>query len=187
MKLLLSFTLSFFAVLNLACAQSASSEKSHASAKKIEWMSIEEAEQAAQQEARPVLIDVYTDWCGWCKRMDAKTFQHPGIAAYVNENYYAVKLDGEERDSIQFRGDKFGYVARGRRGYHELPAQLLNGKLSYPTVVFLNKNLEVIQPVPGFQGPQDFEKIITYLAEKHYQDQPFDQYKKNYNLRLTSN
>lgn len=156
------------------------------SAQKINWLSIEEAQKKMEVEPRPVLIDVYTDWCGWCKRMDKVTFQHPGIAEYVNQFYYAVKMDGEEKDSLEFRGQKFGYVRQGRRGYHMLPASLLQGKLSYPTVVFLDKELNLIQPVPGYQDPQSFEKIITFFAEADYLKEDWQQYSKNYQLRLTA-
>lgn len=151
----------------------------------INWMSIEEAEAAAREEPRMVIIDVYTDWCGWCKRMDKNTFQNPGLAKFVNQHFYAVKLDGEEKDSLTFRGKTFGFVKQGRRGYNELPAALMNGRMSYPTIVYLDENLDVIQPVPGYQDPKSFEQIITYLAGGHYKTQPFDQYKKNYEVVIS--
>jgi thioredoxin-related protein len=151
----------------------------------INWLTIEEAEAAAKKEPRKVIIDVYTDWCGWCKRMDKTTFQNPKLAAYVNAHFYAVKLDGEEKDSLTFLGKKYGFVSQGRRGYNMLPATLMNGKMSYPTVVFLDEELKMIQPIPGYQAPESFEQIITFLANDAYKEQPFEQYKKNYELRLS--
>ena len=76
----------------------------------INWISIEEAEIANKKEPRKVFIDVYTDWCGWCKKMDASTFEDPQIIKYLNENYYCVKLDGEDKNtySQQGRHDWFG-------------------------------------------------------------------------------
>lgn len=176
MKMKYIFPLTFLYILSLSL--SAQSET-------INWMTIEEAEAAVKDEPRKVIIDVYTDWCGWCKRMDKNTFQNPGLAEYVNENFYAVKLDGEEKDSTSFRGQKFGFVKQGRRGYNQLPATLMNGRMSYPTIVYLDEELNVIQPVPGYQDPKSFEQIITYLAENHYKTQPFDQYKQNYEVQIS--
>lgn len=154
---------------------------------RINWLSIEELEAAQAEEPRKVFIDLYTDWCGWCKRMDKTTFEHPGIAAYINENYYAVKLNAETRDTLHFLGSDFAYVANGRKGYNELAVALTNGKLSYPTIVYMDENLKVIQPVPGYMDAKSFEQIITYLAGNHHQEQPFDQYKQNYQVVLSKN
>jgi len=149
---------------------------------KINWLSIEELEEAQAREPRKVFIDLYTSWCGWCHKMDKATFQHPGIVEYINANYYAVKLDAETKDTINFRGQQFVFVAQGRRGYNQLAAALANGQLSYPTIVYLDEDLNVIQPVPGYMDPKSFEQVITYLAGNHHLEQPFDQYKKNYQL-----
>lgn len=147
---------------------------------KINWLSMEELEAAQAKEPRKVFIDLYTDWCSWCHKMDKATFQHPGIVKYVNANFYAVKFNAESKDTIHYRGKDYVFVPQGRRGYHQLAAILANGQLSYPTIVYLNEDLEVIQPVPGYMDPRSFEQVITYLAGNHYLEQPFEQYKKNY-------
>lgn len=152
---------------------------------KINWINIEELEAAQAKEPRKVFIDMYTYWCGWCKRMDKNTFQHPGIVEYVNQHYYAVKFNAETKDTIHYRGQDYSFVGKGKRGYNQLAALMMNGKLSYPTIVYLDEELRLIQPVPGYMGPRDFEKILTYLGEDHYKEQPFEQYKKNYQLQYT--
>ena len=90
-------------------------------------MTWEEAVQKASTEASPkkLFIDVYTDWCGWCKKMDKDTFQNAEVAAYMSENFYMVKLDAEQKEPIEFKGKTYNFVATGRRGYHELAAALL--------------------------------------------------------------
>ncbi len=134
----------------------------------VNWLSFEEAVEKSKTEKKKVFIDVYTDWCGWCKVMDKNTFSQPVIAKYLNENFYAVKLNAEQREDIIFRDHTFKFVASGSRGYHELAASLLNNKLSYPTVVFLDENFNIIQPLPGYQKPDRFEMIVKFIGGDNF-------------------
>ena len=147
-------------------------------AQKVQWLSWEEAVRKASTEAQPkkMFIDVYTDWCGWCKKMDKDTFQNAEVAAYMTENFYMVKLDAEQKQPIEFRGKTYNFVPSGRRGYHELAAALLQGRLSYPTVVFLDEELKMLSPVPGYQKPDAFLKIARYFGENIYRDTSWEAY-----------
>ncbi len=147
---------------------------------KIEWLTFEEAVELNKTQPKKFFIDVYTDWCGWCKVMDKNTFSDPYIAQYISENYHAVKFNAEQRESVEFQGNTFKFVAQGRKGYHELAAALLNGKLSFPTVVFLDEQMRMIQPIPGYQKPENLAPILTYFAEDHHTKTSWDDFQKNY-------
>jgi thioredoxin-related protein len=146
----------------------------------VNWLTWEQALEKSKHQKRKLLIDVYTDWCGWCKRMDAATFNQPQIAKYINENYYAVKFNAETKEDIAYNGKTYKFVKNGRRGYHELAAEITRGKLSYPTIVFIDENLEVIQPIPGFRDAMEFEKIITYFARNEHKRTPWESYQRAY-------
>ena len=73
----------------------------------INWLTLEEADSLYKIQKRPIFIDVFTDWCGWCKRMDATTFKDPNIAAYLNTNFYSVKLNAETNETITFNGKTY--------------------------------------------------------------------------------
>ena len=148
------------------------------SAQKIQWMSFEDAVAMTKNEGntKKVFIDVYTDWCGWCKKMDKDTFQNPEVAAYMQENFYMVKFNAEGKEPIQFDGRTFNYVPSGRRGYHELAAALLQNRLSYPTVVFLDENMKMLSPVPGYQKVDPFLQIARYFGEDIYKEQDWKSY-----------
>jgi thioredoxin-related protein len=134
----------------------------------VKWMTFEEAVEKSKSEKRKIFIDVYTDWCGWCKVMDKNTFSEPKIAKILNEEFYPVKFDAEQRENVVFNGHTFKFVPSGNKGYHELAASLLNNKLSYPSVVFLDEDFKMIQPLAGYQRPEEFHKIIQFIGEDHY-------------------
>jgi len=143
---------------------------------KVKWYTWEEAVKAAKTEKRKIFVDVYTDWCGWCKRMDKNTFQHSSVAKYLNEEFYAVKLNAEQKGDILFKGHTFKYVKQGRRGYHQLAYELLNGRMSYPTVVILNEEYERILIAPGYQEAKDFKNILKYAADEAYKNKTWQQF-----------
>ena len=146
----------------------------------IEWLSFEEAIERNKTTPKKIFIDVYTDWCGWCKVMDKNTFSQPEIAAYMNENFYAVKLNAEQKEDITFNGSTFKFVAQGRRGYHELAAAILQGKMSYPTVVFMNENNQILQPIPGYQKPRQFDMIMRFFGESAFEKMSWEDFQKSY-------
>lgn len=152
----------------------------------IKWMTWEEAIAKNKIEPKKIFIDVYTDWCGWCKKMDKATFQQDDIARYMNEHYYSVKFDAEQKEDIYFKEKNYKYVSQGKRGYHELAAAMLRGKLSYPTVIFLDEEMNMIQPIPGFQNPSNFELIMTYFAEDHFKNTPWKKYTQTYKSAINA-
>ncbi len=146
----------------------------------IKWMTWEQMLEKSKTQPRKVVVDVYTDWCGWCKRMDATTFSDPCVAKYINETYYAVKFDAEQKQDIVFKEKTYKFVKNGMRGYHELAAEITRGQLSFPTIVFLDENIDVIQSIPGYRDVKDFETIATYFGRNEHMKTPWETYLKNY-------
>lgn len=152
----------------------------------VKWYSLEEASKLVQAEPRKVFVDIYTDWCGWCKRMDADTFHHSQIAEYLNENFYPVKLNGEQRADMNIYGTTFSYVrSKGGQGYHEAAAMLMKGQSGYPTVVFLNEKMQPIIVAPGYQSPIDMDKMMRFVNEGHLEAGiAFKTFERNFRSRI---
>ncbi|HEY8936725.1 MAG TPA: DUF255 domain-containing protein [Cyclobacteriaceae bacterium] len=146
----------------------------------VNWITFEQAVEKSKTEKRPIFIDVYTNWCGWCKVMDKSTFNDPQVAKLLNEKFYAVKFNAEQREDVTFQGTTFKYVASGQNGYHELAAALLNNKLSYPTVVFLDENFKMLQPLAGYRKAPEFHKIAQFIGEGYYKTIKWDTFQETY-------
>lgn len=144
----------------------------------VKWITWEEAQAKAQKEPRKVIVDVYTQWCGWCKKMDATTFDEQGIADYINKNFYAVKFDAEMKSDINLNGRIYKYIHTGSSGYHELAGEITFGKLSYPTIVFLDEKFNVLQPLPGYKDASSLMMIMKYFAENYYKTTPWKKYEE---------
>jgi thioredoxin-related protein len=151
----------------------------------VKWYTVEEAFILTKKEPKKILIDVYTDWCSWCKVMDSKTFSNNLIAEYLNKNFYPVKFNAEQKADVTLNGKTYKFVASGQRGYHELAAQLLNGKLGYPSVVFLDEKTRMIQPVQGYIKAKEFDEIIKFIGDEHYKSQKWEDFQAVYVSPIT--
>jgi thioredoxin-related protein len=147
------------------------------SQEQVKWYSIEEAVQLAQKEPRILVIDVYTDWCGWCKRLDATTFADPEVAAILNRNFYPVKLDAEGKKDIVIGKRTFKFVDNGHRGYHEVAAIVTNRRLVYPTISYLNEQGKVLKVAPGYLDASQFKIYLAWFTEGAYKTQEFDDFR----------
>lgn len=134
----------------------------------VKWMTFEQALKESEKTKKKIFIDVYTDWCGWCKVMDKNTFSDPNVAKILNEDYYPVKFNAEQREDVTFKGHAFKFVPSGNNGYHELAATLLNNQLSYPTVVFLDEDFNGITPLAGYKKPEEFHRYLIYIRDEYY-------------------
>lgn len=156
--------------------------------KAINWMSFDEAISMNEEEPKKWFIDFYTSWCGWCKRLDAVTFQDAEVIDLINKHYYAVKFDAEVKDTITFGQKDYLFVKppNSRRGYHELAATIMQGKMSYPTMVILEVDdaagkVQILTPIKGYIDGTKLEPILQYIGEDlHLQKVNWEEYRANY-------
>jgi thioredoxin-related protein len=151
-----------------------------APSEEVKWLTIEEAVEKSKTEKRKIFVDVYTDWCGWCKVMDKNTFSEPKVARILNEKFYPVKFNAEQRQDVVLNGHTYKFITVENRGYHELAAALLNNQLSYPTVVFLDDNFNMIQPLPGYLKPEEFHPVIEFIGGDHYKKSKWNDWRAQY-------
>ncbi len=135
---------------------------------KLKWFSFENGLAEAKKTNKKMLVDVYTDWCSWCKRMDADTYSNPGITSYLQEKYVLVKLNAESSVKQSYNGRQYTE--------QELAGQF--GVTGYPTTLFFKSDGGAITAVPGYADAANFKTILSYIAEDHYLKTKFEDYAK---------
>ena len=125
------------------------------SSQEVKWMTWEEAAAANDKQPKKIFVDVYTNWCGWCKKMDASTFKEADVVKILNEKFYPVPLP---YDTIHERA-------------------LLDGQMSYPTYVILDEEYSRILASPGYKDGPTLIKELKFAAEEHYKTTTWPAYK----------
>lgn len=150
-------------------------EKKQDKSPAIKWLTIEQAEILNKQKPKKILIDVYTDWCGWCKVMDRETYADPQVVKIIERDFYAVKLNAESKSTINFMGKNYEFKSEYRS--HDLAVQLLQGQMSYPNTVFMDEQLKMLTAVPGYVKTPEFIHILTYFKTNAYKSTKWDDFR----------
>jgi thioredoxin 1 len=104
-------------------------------------LSYDEALSKANAEQKLVMVDLYTDWCGWCKKMDRETFSDPRVGK-ATRGMVAIRVNAEKGGET---------VARGYR---------VDG---FPVVIFLDGKGREVQRITGFVDADEMLKVVESL------------------------
>lgn len=143
-------------------------------AQEINWVTLEEAVKLQKKEPRKIIMDVYTVWCGPCKKLDKYTFQNKDVADYINKHFYAVKFNGEGNAEINYKDKTFSNKnynpakAKTRNSAHELTRYF--GVRAYPSLVFIDETQEFLTIIRGYKNPQQLELYLKLFKEDLHKD-----------------
>jgi thioredoxin-related protein len=148
----------------------------------VHWYTFGEAVELQKKNPKMIMVDVYTSWCGPCKMMSTNTFGNEIIAKYLNEHFYPVKFDAESWDSVSFNGFVFknNNPPGTQRPVHEFAISILDGKLSYPSIVFVDADIKRVQTIVGFHRADQFEPIIKFLGSGVYKTTGYEEFQKSF-------
>jgi len=145
---------------------------------KINWMSLDEVNVKMKTDPRPVIIDLYTNWCYWCKMMDKKTYNNSKVISYINSHFYAVKLNAETKDTIVWDNNKYEYNPNDK--VNDFALYVTQRQLEFPNTVIFPEINKAPAAIPGFMDPKEIEVILKYFGDENYKSQNFSDYSANF-------
>jgi thioredoxin-related protein len=134
----------------------------------IKWLKYDEGMKLAAKTNKPMIIDFYTDWCGWCKKMDKTTYADPNIIKYINRAFVAVKVNAESREKLNLAAGPSDGIKVARSF----------GVNSYPQTWFVESNGKKIDKWPGFAPADKFMVVLKYIGDGIYKTQNWTEYQK---------
>lgn len=148
----------------------------------VRWLTLAEAEEYCKASPKPYLFDFYTDGCGWCKHMEKTTYADPVAVSFINRHFYPVRVDAESADTMRFRDKIYVPVKNGNKYISSLALEMLGGKLSYPTTVFLYDREKVNLVVPGYIEPLKMQGFLLYFVENAWRTVNVEHFLKDFDL-----
>jgi thioredoxin-related protein len=120
----------------------------------VKWVSLEEAAKKASTSGRYLFVSFYTDWCGYCRKLNATTLRARPVVSELGKNFESVRLNAESEDVVVWKGKKLSSRALANKW----------GVESFPTLLFLNKKGEIVGSFASYVEPDVMIKLLTYIS-----------------------
>jgi thioredoxin-related protein len=121
----------------------------------LQWQGWDSGLKDAGKSQRPVLVDVYTDWCGWCRRMEKDVYSRAEVKDYLSKKFVIVKLNAESSESARYEGRS--WTSRSLASRFQVTG--------YPTTIFLRSNGEHLANLPGYIAADRFLLLLRYVGD----------------------
>ena len=138
----------------------------------LKWLSYNQAQAIAEKTHKPMLVDIYTDWCGWCKRMDATTYHDPKVIQTLNTSFVLVRVNAESSRPVRYMKEDLTEQRLSREVF---------GVTGFPTTIFLKPSGELIAGQPGYLAADVFDSILRYVGSGAYAKMKYDEFMRQKN------
>ena len=144
--------------------------------KKDLWQTWAEIQTLMKQQPKPIIIDMYADWCEYCKQMDRTTYQNDSVYEYMKEHFYRFKFNAESKEELEWNNKKFNHDKKNN--LHEFFEYVAKGNLILPTTVIITTDNQPYT-VAGMLYTKDIEPMLKYYGTQ-YPNNSFESFSKQY-------
>jgi thioredoxin-related protein len=120
----------------------------------VKWVPLESGFKTAEASKRYVFVSVYTDWCGYCKKLNAVTFKAAPVIAELDKNFESIRLNAESEAIVTWKGKQMSSRALATHW----------GVEGFPTLLFLNRKGEIVGSFASYVEPELMVKLLTYIS-----------------------
>jgi len=142
----------------------------------LKWKKFEAGFEEAKKSNKKIMLDVYTDWCGWCKKLDKDVYGNDKVAEYLSQQYVSIKLNAESGTRLKFDSNE----------YTEAQLAQAFGVTGYPAIIFFDSNGEPLDKISGYMPANDFLPVLKYFGEDFYKNTSWPDFKKTYDAEATA-
>lgn len=164
----------FLFTVFVGCVSSKSSSKTKF------WQSWNDVSIQEKIKKKPILIDIYTDWCVYCKVMDNTVYKNDSVINYIQQHFYSYKLNAEKNDTIVWNNTSFNYNSKYQ--VHDFAVHLSKGNIAYPTTVVIDIEENSFFET-GVLKLKEMEFFLRYFIEAHPLNISKENYSKNFKNR----
>ena len=132
----------------------------------LKTYSFEEVELLSKEKPKPIVVFIHTNWCKYCKIMENTTFKDAKIIAALNENFYFISFDAENKKDIILNNHTFQFQPNGTNtGIHELATAIatIDNQVIYPSLTILEYDNSIVFQQASFLSAKALLLILDKL------------------------